>query len=50
MKINGVAIKTPSSLGWGLADLSSEESARTLDGKSHKDIIAQKLGLMQMGK
>lgn len=41
MKINGVTIKTPSSLTWGLADLSSEESARTLDGKSHKDIVKQ---------
>jgi hypothetical protein len=45
VKINGVTIKTPSSLGWGIADLSSEESARTLDGKSHKDIIAQKVRL-----
>lgn len=45
MKINGVTIKTPSYLGWGIADLSSEESARTLDGKSHKDIIAQKVRL-----
>ena len=40
-KINGVTIKTPFSLGWGFSDLSSEESGRTLDGKSHKDIIAQ---------
>lgn len=45
MKIEGVPIKTPSDLGWGYSDLSSEESARTLDGKSHKDIIAQKVKL-----
>ena len=41
MKVQGVTIKTPSDLGWGLSDLSSEESGRTLDGKSHKDIITQ---------
>lgn len=46
MKINGVTIKTPTSLEWGLADLSSEESERTLDGMSHKDIIAQKVRLV----
>ena len=45
MKIQGVTIKTPSDLGWGYADLSSEESGRTLDGKSHKDIVAQKVAL-----
>lgn len=44
-KINGVTMKTPSSLNWAFSDLSSEESARTLDGKSHKDIIAQKVKL-----
>jgi len=45
MKIQGVTIKTPSSLSWGYSDLSSEESGRTLDGKSHKDIIASKVKL-----
>ena len=45
MKVQGVTIKTPSSSTWGYADLSSEESGRTLDGKSHKDIIAPKVKL-----
>jgi len=42
MKIQNVTIPTPYSFTWGYSDLSSEESARTLDGKSHKDIIAPK--------
>lgn len=42
-KINGVTIKPPSSLTWGLMDLSSEESGRTLDGNAHKDVIATKI-------
>ena len=46
MKIQGVTIKTPSSMTWGYADFSSEESGRTLDGLSHKDIIAQKVKLV----
>jgi len=41
-KINGITIKTPSSCTWGLQDLSSEDSGRTLDGIMHKDVIAQK--------
>jgi len=45
MKIQGVTYKTPSSLTWGYSDLSSEESGRTLDRLSHKDIIASKVKL-----
>ena len=45
MKIQNVTIPTPSSFTWGYSDLSSEESGRTLDGKSHKDIIASKVKL-----
>lgn len=45
LKIQGVTVREPSSLTWGLSDLSSQESERTLDGKSHKDIIAQKVKL-----
>lgn len=41
-KINGIAIKSPSSCTWGLQDISSDDSGRTADGKMHKDIIAQK--------
>lgn len=44
-KIEGVSYKMPSDLGWGYSDLSSEESGRTLDGKSHKDIISSKVKL-----
>jgi hypothetical protein len=42
LKINGTDIKTPSSFAWGLQDLSSDDSGRTLDGIMHKDRIAQK--------
>ena len=42
LKINNVLMKSPSSFSWGLDDLSSEDSNRTLDGISHKDRIAQK--------
>jgi len=42
IKINGTTIKTPSSLSWGLQDLSSQDSGRTLDGVMHKDLVAQK--------
>lgn len=41
-KINGQNIITPSECTWGLQDLSSEDSGRTLDGLMHKDIVAQK--------
>lgn len=43
LKIDGVAIKSPSAFSWGISDLSSEESGRsTNDGKMTKDIIASK--------
>ena len=42
LKINGIEVKTPSSFTWGLQDLSSEDTGRTLDGVMHKDLIAQK--------
>lgn len=46
LKIDGVAVKSPSVFSWGLADLSSEESGRsTNDGKMTKDIIATKRNL-----
>lgn len=41
-KINGVAIPTPSSYKFGIEDLSSEETGRTLDGVMHKDVVAVK--------
>lgn len=43
LKIDGVAVKSPSAFSWGFADLSSEESGRsTNNGKMTKDIIASK--------
>ncbi len=43
LEFNGVAVKDPSALSWGISDASSEESGRsTNDGKAHKDVIAQK--------
>lgn len=43
LKIDGVAVKSPSVFEWDIADLSSEESGRsTNDGKMNKDIIAIK--------
>lgn len=41
-KINGITIKTPSSCTWGLQDIASEDSGRTLDGTMNIDRIAQK--------
>lgn len=41
-KIDGVAIPTPSTYKFGLEDLSSEETGRTLDGKMHKDVVDDK--------
>lgn len=41
-KINGISVKTPMTCAWSLADLSSEDSGRTLDGLMHKDVVAQK--------
>lgn len=43
MKIDGIAIKDPSTFDWGFIDASSEESGRsTNDAKMNKDIIASK--------
>lgn len=40
--INGVEIEAPADCTWGISDISSPNSGRTLDGVMHKDIIAQK--------
>ena len=43
LKIDGVAVKDPSVMTWGVSDLSSDESGRnTNDGRMTKDIIALK--------
>ena len=39
-KINNVAIPTPSTYKYGIEDLSSEATGRTLDGIMHKDVVA----------
>lgn len=41
-KIDGVSIPTPSTYKFGLEDLSSEETGRTLDGVMHKDVVDDK--------
>lgn len=41
-KINGVAIPTPTEYTFGVEDLSSQNTGRTLDGIMHKDVVAVK--------
>lgn len=41
-KVDGVAIPTPTTYKFGLEDLSSEETGRTLDGVMHKDVVDDK--------
>lgn len=43
LKINGVAVKSPSVFTWDIFDQSSEESGRsTNDGRMNKDIVSRK--------
>lgn len=42
IKVDGVAIKTPSTFSWGLQDVSSSDAGRTQDAVMHKNRIAQK--------
>ena len=42
IKINGTIIKTPSSFKWGLDEMDTDDSGRTLDAKMHIDTIADK--------
>lgn len=43
LKIDGVAVKSPSVFQWDISDLSSDESGRsTNDARMNKDIIAMK--------
>lgn len=41
LKIRDEDMISPSSFGWDLEDMSTEDSKRTLDGISHKDLIRQ---------
>lgn len=45
IKVDGVAIKTPSEFTWGLQDVSADSAGRTQDALMHKDRIAQKITL-----
>ena len=42
ISLNGTEIKSPAECTWSLADVSSPNSGRTLDGIMHKDIVSQK--------
>lgn len=42
IKVDGVAVKTPSSFSWGLQDVSDSAAGRTQDSLMHKNRIAQK--------
>ena len=42
IKINGTFIPDPSSLQWGLQDVSDPNAGRSLDGKMHPNKITQK--------
>ena len=41
-KVDGMNIPTPDAYTFGIKDLSSEETGRTLDGEMHKDVVAVK--------
>lgn len=41
-KIDGIVVPTPSSYDFGIEDLSSDETGRTLDGIMHKDVVSTK--------
>lgn len=45
IKVNGVTIKTPSGMTWGLQDVSDAAAGRTDDAVMHKNRIAQKVKL-----
>lgn len=42
IEINGIKIKSPTSFTWGLNEVASEDSGRTLDATMHKDVIGIK--------
>lgn len=41
--VNGTYIKTPSTMQWGLQDVSAPDSGRTEDALMHKNRVAQKI-------
>ena len=42
IKIDGTIVPAPSSLGWGIMHLDSEDSGRTVDGVMHIDEVDKK--------
>lgn len=46
--VNGTYIKTPSTMQWGLQDVSAPDSGRTEDALMHKNRVAQKIKI-QLG-
>ena len=42
IRVDGVAIKTPSSFKWSLQDVSASDAGRTTDAKMHKMRVARK--------
>lgn len=42
IQVDGAYIKTPSSLSWGLQDISAEDAGRTDDTIMHKNRVGQK--------
>lgn len=42
IKVDGVYVKDPSEMTWGLMDISSEDAGRTEDTKMHKNRLGQK--------
>lgn len=45
LTVNNVAIKSPSTMSWGLQDVSAPDAGRTEDALMHKDRVAQKIKL-----
>ena len=45
LRVNGVAIKCPSSFSFGLQDISSPDAGRTQDTLMHKERVGQKVKL-----
>lgn len=42
IRVDGVRVKTPSSLTWGLQDVSASDAGRTQDTIMHKNLIGKK--------
>jgi hypothetical protein len=45
LAVNGITLKTPASVTYGLQDISGPDAGRSLDGVAHTDFVAQKVKL-----